>query len=82
MDLRYFGTDGIRGRAFEPPLTLEEAGRWGRAWAHIARARGIEELVVGWDPRTSSVPLAEISSFDAFVVSLAVRLWSRGACGL
>jgi phosphoglucosamine mutase len=59
MALNYFGTDGIRGRAFESPLTLDETTRWGRAWAQLALARGIEELVVGWDPRTSSEPLAQ-----------------------
>jgi phosphoglucosamine mutase len=59
MDLRYFGTDGVRGRAFETPLTLDETARWGQAWGRVARTRGIEELVLGWDPRLSSVPLAE-----------------------
>lgn len=57
MTLRYFGTDGVRGTAFEPPLTLAEAQRWGQAWGEAGRARGIRELVIGWDPRTSSEPL-------------------------
>lgn len=57
MTLRYFGTDGVRGRAFTPPLTLAEAQRWGRAWGEAGRSRGIRELVIGWDPRTSSEPL-------------------------
>ena len=69
MELKYFGTDGIRGRAYAPPLTLEEAGRWGQAWARVARDRGIEELVVGWDPRLSSEPLAE-----AFLAGVDGRL--------
>jgi phosphoglucosamine mutase len=69
MELNYFGTDGIRGRAFAPPLTLEETGRWGQAWAQVAAARGIEELVIGWDPRLSSEPLAQ-----AFVAGLDGRL--------
>ena len=69
MELNYFGTDGIRGRAYDPPLTLAEAARWGQAWAQVAQARGIEELVLGWDPRTSSEPLAE-----AFVAGLDGRL--------
>jgi phosphoglucosamine mutase len=69
MELKYFGTDGIRGVAFEPPLTLPEAARWGRAWAEIAEARGIGELVIGWDPRLSSEPLAQ-----AFVSGLGGRL--------
>jgi len=59
MELRYFGTDGVRGKALASPLTLEETARWGRAWAQVAQSRGIRELVIGWDPRTSSEPLAE-----------------------
>lgn len=59
VELRYFGTDGVRGKALATPLTLEETARWGRAWGEVARSRGIRELVIGWDPRTSSVPLAE-----------------------
>lgn len=58
MTLRYFGTDGVRGQALESPLSLQETTRWGRAWAEIARLRGAEEMVIGWDPRTSSEPLA------------------------
>ncbi|BDU72496.1 phosphohexomutase domain-containing protein [Mesoterricola silvestris] len=69
MALNYFGTDGVRGKAFESPLTLDEAARWGAAWAQVARARGIQELVIGWDPRLSSEPLAE-----AFVSGLGGRL--------
>ncbi len=59
MTLKYFGTDGVRGRALESPLSLPEATRWGRAWAEVARNRGAQELVIGWDPRTSSEPLAK-----------------------
>jgi len=58
VDLRYFGTDGVRGKALVTPLTLEETARWGRAWGLVARAQGIQEMVIGWDPRTSSEPLA------------------------
>ncbi len=58
MNLTYFGTDGVRGLALASPLTLEETKRWGRAWAEVAQARGIQEMVLGWDPRTSSEPLA------------------------
>jgi len=57
MELRYFGTDGIRGKAFEPPLTLEETFRWGGAWARAAADNGIQALVVGWDGRPSCEPL-------------------------
>lgn len=57
MTLKHFGTDGIRGRAFDAPLTLKDATRWGGAWGAVARAKGIRRLVVGWDPRLSSEPL-------------------------
>lgn len=57
MELQYFGTDGIRGRAFDSPLTLEEVSRWGKSWANLANSRGIQEFVIGWDPRLSSEPL-------------------------
>ncbi len=69
MALNYFGTDGVRGKAFESPLTLDDAARWGAAWARVAQARGIEEMVIGWDPRLSSEPLAQ-----AFVSGLDGRL--------
>jgi phosphoglucosamine mutase len=69
MELNYFGTDGIRGRAFESPLTLDVADRWGQAWARVALDRGVRELVVGWDPRLSSEPLAA-----AFASGLGGRL--------
>ncbi|MBK8725656.1 MAG: phosphoglucosamine mutase [Holophagaceae bacterium] len=65
MSLRYFGTDGIRGKALQPPLTLDDAARWGRAFAEVAAGKGIETLVLGWDPRLSSPPLAR-----AFVAGL------------
>jgi len=54
MTLRYFGTDGIRGRAFEAPLTVQDAARWGRAFALAAEAEGVGTLLIGWDPRISS----------------------------
>ena len=69
MNLKYFGTDGVRGQALESPLSLAETTRWGRAWAEIARQRGAEEMVIGWDPRTSSEPLAE-----AFIHGMSDRV--------
>ena len=57
--MTYFGTDGIRGRAYGSPLSLSEVARWGQAWGQVARSRGISNLVLGWDPRTSSEPMAK-----------------------
>ena len=69
MSLRYFGTDGIRGVAMRAPLTLEEVSRWGAAWTQVAREAGVKQLVVGWDPRTSSGPLSE-----AFILGVGMGL--------
>ena len=69
MSLRYFGTDGIRGVALRTPLTLEEVTRWGAAWAQVAREAGVERLVLGWDPRNSSGPMAE-----AFILGVGLSL--------
>lgn len=70
--LRYFGTDGVRGPALEGPLSLENASRWGCAWAEVARSQGITDLVMGWDPRLSSEPLAK-----AFLAGVDGRLQVR-----
>jgi phosphoglucosamine mutase len=69
MKMRYFGTDGIRGRAFESPLTLDDATIWGAAWAQVARLEGVDRLYVGWDPRLSSVSLS-----DAFMLGVGRSL--------
>lgn len=69
MSLKYFGTDGIRGKALESPLSLQDAARWGAAWAAAARAAGVTRLVAGWDPRLSSEPL-----FEAFRAGLGGSL--------
>ncbi|GLH72441.1 phosphoglucosamine mutase [Geothrix limicola] len=69
MSLRYFGTDGIRGVALRSPLTLEEVSRWGAAWAQVAREAGVKQLVVGWDPRSSSGPMSE-----AFILGVGLGL--------
>jgi phosphoglucosamine mutase len=62
MSLRYFGTDGVRGPALAPPLRLSDLTRWGAAWAEVAASRGVRSLVLGWDPRHSSAPMAEAFS--------------------
>ena len=69
MSLRYFGTDGIRGIALQSPLTLAEVTRWGAAWAQVAREAGVQRLVVGWDPRSSSESMAE-----AFILGVGSAL--------
>ena len=60
MELKYFGTDGIRGKALEPPLSIENVFRWGAAWASVANANGVRQLVMGWDGRTSCTELLKV----------------------
>jgi phosphoglucosamine mutase len=51
---KLFGTDGIRGVAFEYPLTVEMAEKIGRAVAHLCKCPGhIPEIIVGKDTRIS-----------------------------
>ena len=58
MKRRYFGTDGIRGRAGETPITAEFATKLGRA---LVKVLGIEHPVVaiGRDTRASGPMLEE-----------------------
>lgn len=58
MTLRYFGTDGVRGRALKAPLRLPDLTRWGAAWAEVAGRNGAWSLLLGWDPRLSSEAMA------------------------
>ncbi len=69
MSHKYFGTDGIRGTALREPLTLEDCTRWGAAWSQVGRLAGIEQLIIGWDPRTSSEAIK-----NAFVTGCGLGL--------
>ena len=57
MKRRYFGTDGVRGRAGEPPITAEFAEKLGRA---LVKVLGVDHPVVavGRDTRASG-PMLE-----------------------
>jgi phosphoglucosamine mutase len=76
---RYFGTDGVRGRAGEAPMTAAFALRLGAATAETLRAQGIDRptVTVGQDTRVSSPMLAAavtagLASRGAAVVDLGV----------
>lgn len=58
MKRTHFGADGIRGRALVQPLSLSDMHRWGAAWAKVAHSKGMQTLVLGWDPRPSAVSMA------------------------
>ncbi len=54
MTRRYFGTDGIRGRTNQPPMTPEIAMRVGQAaGAHFVRGEHRHRVVIGKDTRLS-----------------------------
>lgn len=56
---KLFGTDGIRGRANEYPVTAEMAGRLGRAVVSVLGNGGQAKVLIGRDTRVSGEILEE-----------------------
>jgi phosphoglucosamine mutase len=68
MTRSFFGTDGIRGRTNEPPMTAEIAQRVGQAaGAHFLRGDHRHRVVIGKDTRLSGYMMetAMISGFTS-----------------
>ncbi len=68
MSRKFFGTDGIRGRTNEPPMTAEMAQRVGQAaGAHFQRGDHRHRVVIGKDTRLSGYMMetALISGFTS-----------------
>jgi phosphoglucosamine mutase len=68
MARKFFGTDGIRGRTNEPPMTAEIAQRVGQAaGAHFLRGDHRHRVVIGKDTRLSGYMMetAMISGFTS-----------------
>jgi len=68
MTRKFFGTDGIRGRTNEAPMTAEMAQRIGQAaGAHFARGDHRHRVVIGKDTRLSGYMMesALISGFTS-----------------
>jgi phosphoglucosamine mutase len=60
MKRRYFGTDGIRGRAGTHPVTAEFAAGLGTAAVRIlGQGQNRPVLAIGWDTRASGPELAQ-----------------------
>ena len=53
MGKRYFGTDGIRGRVGEYPITAEFVLKLGWAAGRVLQTRGFNKVVIGKDTRIS-----------------------------
>jgi phosphoglucosamine mutase len=69
---RYFGTDGVRGVA-GVDLTEDLVERLGRAFALWAESRSV---LVGWDTRESSGPLAQMLARG--LASASAEVWLGG----
>ncbi len=53
MGKRYFGTDGIRGRVGEYPITAEFMLKLGWAVGRVLQTKGFNKIVIGKDTRIS-----------------------------
>ncbi|MFT4176509.1 MAG: phosphoglucosamine mutase [Luteolibacter sp.] len=75
--MKLFGTDGIRGRVNEYPITAEIALRMGKAVAAILEKSGFRsQVVVGRDTRVSGGMLE--AALTAGLVSMGVEVISVG----
>ncbi|HLV64988.1 MAG TPA: phosphoglucosamine mutase [Polyangiaceae bacterium] len=78
QERKYFGTDGIRGRANVAPMTPELAVRLGRALAHVAgRHRNrAPRIVIGKDTRLSGYMLE--TALSAGICAMGGRVMLTG----
>jgi phosphoglucosamine mutase len=67
MSKRYFGTDGIRGRAGEPPITADFMVKLGRAAGRVLARNDGATVLIGKDTRISGYMLE--SALEAGLVS-------------
>ena len=67
MEKRYFGTDGIRGRAGEPPITADFMLKLGRAAGRVLAGGDHATVLIGKDTRISGYMLE--SALEAGLVS-------------
>lgn len=71
---QYFGTDGVRGRVGEFPMTPEFAMKLGWAAGKVLGAEGIKEVLIGKDTRASGYMLESAleAGFSAAGVNIAL----------
>lgn len=74
---KLFGTDGIRGVANTPPMTVEMAMNLGRAVAYLFRYKGRPgRIVVGKDTRLSGYMFE--TALSAGIISMGADCWLCG----
>ncbi|MGP9658467.1 phosphoglucosamine mutase [Halomonas sp. AOP31-B1-25] len=71
---QYFGTDGVRGRVGEFPMTPDFAMKLGWAAGQVLGAEGVKEVLIGKDTRASGYMLESAleAGFSAAGVNVAL----------
>lgn len=71
---KYFGTDGVRGRVGEFPMTPDFAMKLGWAAGQVLGAEGVSEVIIGKDTRASGYMLESAleAGFSAAGVNVAL----------
>lgn len=72
MDKKYFGTDGIRGRVGEAPITAEFMLKLGWAAGKVFADRGVKNILIGKDTRISGYMFE--SALEAGIISAGVNV--------
>ncbi|WP_338589229.1 hypothetical protein VXM60_13255 [Shewanella khirikhana] len=73
LSRKYFGTDGVRGKVGEFPITPDFALKLGWAAGTVMAATGTKEVIIGKDTRRSGYMLesAMVAGFCAAGVNVA-----------
>jgi phosphoglucosamine mutase len=71
---RYFGTDGIRGRVGEPPITPEFVMKLGWAAGRVLAANGRGPVLIGKDTRISGYMLESALEAGLSAAGVDIRL--------
>ncbi len=74
MARKYFGTDGIRGRVGEAPMTPEFCLRLGWAAGRVFASNGRRRIVIGKDTRVSGYMLESLLEAGLSAAGVDVRL--------
>lgn len=74
MSRKYFGTDGVRGRVGEFPITPEFAMKLGWAAGRVLSQRGTRKVLIGKDTRISGYLLETALEAGLIAAGINVRL--------
>lgn len=74
MSRKYFGTDGVRGRVGEFPITPEFAMKLGWAAGRVLSQRGTRKVLIGKDTRISGYLLETALEAGLIAAGIDVRL--------